>query len=298
MEQKRKGGVPCIYVYSCSDKAVLLKKREVGSVCRSPYTRPEWKGNCYAHAVKLGIVEKEDEEVRKIRISNGKKKAFESRKRTAQLSNGDVSALSSSDRKRIDRETIMSSEISGDDFEILLKKLGGCRYDLQDEYNTLLKINPLGMDSNYIAKIALANWLVARQDLRTPKIDEDVASILGVSIDTIRLWKKKPEIQQLVTSIQVKIISPLADKLAMVAIMSEMEHGIGASKLKAVEMWYKIFKRFDPNADIENNKKSSIPHEMFSIALSDIEDSDIDNRDFKGVQHEIINEKGMKIADA
>jgi hypothetical protein len=175
----------CRYIYIDGDKAVIDGRAKVGDRCTCPAQVSEkshWL--CGGHLKQWNKLNNPDVNAETL----AKQKA----------------TLQATRKRALDKNKEIvenSTEILGEATVGVLKQMNRNKeVDLAKEYLILKNLKQDPTQENYAEKYAFALWLNAPDTLRTPKTIEEAAQILGVSVFTVTVWRRSPEIIRIVNN--------------------------------------------------------------------------------------------------
>jgi hypothetical protein len=215
----------CAYIYAAGDKLVLKGKYQVGEQCVAQCRNVELtQGFCYGHFKNWNKKNNPD-----VNAKAGRKQSDSLR----------ASAQKARDRNREIVDSL-NDNLTDIDREVLqvLGKNETC--DLVHDYSVLKVLNPGPQSESYAEKFAFAIWLNTPESKRTPTTIEEVPEILGVSIYTLSLWRKSPEL--------VRIFNNKAKQSfvgALPWIHSKLLNRVAGGSEKAMDVSIKIIKEYE-----------------------------------------------------
>jgi hypothetical protein len=167
----------CPYQFKAEDKPVQDGRRQIGEVCNAPSGKKSYGGNCFPHAVHLGLVPQDviDKKNEKLRETHRKKMA----------------RISARSKENLEKSSDNLSETTKEILGVMGKN---DPYDLSYEYALLKQLNPEPQNEKYAEKFAFAMWLNTPESVREPKSLLEAATILGVAEPTLALWRRSPEL--------------------------------------------------------------------------------------------------------
>lgn len=175
--------VRCKYIFEAGDKQVMDGKKQIGEQCSSLiYPTENNMGFCGGHLKKYN------------RIHNPEKNAEIGRKQSDTARANRLNAIHKN-KEIVDNCNDTLSEKTKEIMRVLGKQE---KYDLISEYSTIKVLNPSPLSEKYAEKFAFAMWMNTPEMSRTPKTVEEVAPILGVSVSTLALWRRSPELVKIV----------------------------------------------------------------------------------------------------
>lgn len=168
----------CPYKYEAGDELVKSGKKQIGEICNLQYGSERYGGYCPAHARQMGTMPKEDMEYERKRRADTK----------------------AEQKERHDKATksVLNDESLNKNVLTALNLNQPC--DLKAEYAELKALNQRRTFINYDEKFAFARWLQTPQHLRKPQAIEDAAVILGVSPNTLNVWRSSPDVIKIINA--------------------------------------------------------------------------------------------------
>ena len=237
----------CPYTYRAGDDLVKSGKKNIGDICGVTFGSAEYGGYCAPHARAMGTISPEALQKEKDRRAQTKEEQRK-RKENATKIVADKMGQANDPGNPILNQTVLEAMGLKDP----------C--DLADEYAVLKSLNQKPTYESYDEKMAFARWLESPMHLRNPKTMEDAAVILGVSTNTLFVWKGLPEVIDFInmdTEKRALGMFPLA--------IYKLGVNIDRGDVKSIETLIKYCKEKQD----ENNKKRkalNIPKNMLKEA--------------------------------
>jgi hypothetical protein len=230
----------CPYRYKENDEPVKAGTVKIGDVCGLRFGVPEWGGLCPAHARTEKVIPQQELEASKA------KREETIRKKKAEPKNDPglkVNTPGEAERHLIN-ETVLDA--------MGLKE--PC--DLETEVALFRALNNKPTYVNYDEKMAFARWLESPIHLRKPQSMKEAAVILGVTYQTLQVWKISPEVIDFINSDVESRIGGLY-KLALYKLGVNIDRG----DVRSIDTFLKYYgeKRAEKN---KSRKSLNLPQEL------------------------------------
>jgi hypothetical protein len=183
--------IRCQYIYVAGDKKVISGKYKIGDQCTRTSVGDKTHGFCFGHFKKWNKI---NNPKANSKLSAKQKATMLRHNKKRELKNKDTNAES---QGKLDAEAQKLVDVMGLSEE----------YDLLTEYTICRALNANPTQETFAEKFSFAMWLDTAKDKRTPDTLEEVAKILGVSIMTIHLWKRSPEINRMINDKTREVVS-------------------------------------------------------------------------------------------
>jgi hypothetical protein len=173
----------CTYIYKAGDDAVVSGKCAIGDQCGSMYGSEERNGLCYGHwnqwraeHDREGL--EADKKKREATLAAHKQEAAEKHDNL-------ITEVDKNPQKFGINDTIISAMGLNEP----------C--DLENELALYKALNLGEGQENYDEKMAFARWLSTPETKRKPRDIAEAAKILGVSRQTVEIWRRSPDMARL-----------------------------------------------------------------------------------------------------
>lgn len=203
-------------------------KKVVGEQCNSMRASEDTQGFCYGHYMnwcKVNAPEVVKEKELKRRASHAE---FHEKRKTPwsrTVKKGDKAAMVPLPEDATVREQV-------------LKVMGfGQAFDLEVEYSLYKELGMGKGQENYDEMFAYALWLDSPANLRSPRDKEGVSKVLGVSIHTLLMWERSPNLHD----IRIKKLDTIFDNGYKLFLEKLME-GVALGDTKFMQIYQAMMK--------------------------------------------------------
>jgi len=235
----------CAYIYVEGDELVLSGKYKVGEQCVATSRNVEaMRGFCGGHFRKWNK-ENDPEVIKAISAKQGE--SLRKSRDKAREKNKEIVENSENNLNDIDKEVLQ-----------VLGKNEKC--DLVHEYSFLKRLNSNPQSESYAEKFAFAMWLNTPEVSRTPETMDEVAQILGVSVYSLSLWRRSPEL--------VRIFNNKAKQSfigSLPWVHSKLLKRVATGSEKAMDVSIKIIKEYEVEIG-ETAKKEKVEPKLLDEA--------------------------------
>lgn len=210
------GMARCIWIYGEADEKVKSGLRKVGDQCGSDRGKPETRDLCHGHY--LSWCKKNKPEVNIARIA--KEKATKAKSRAKINERHEEVEENIKTVARAAGVAVAGNKNPYGIDENVLKAMGLLdRCNLEQEYVLYKQLNLDAKQENYDEKMAYFRWQSTPEPWREPQDIAEVGKILGVSVNTLALWRKsieyevfeKRDIDRIVNALKRPILYKIAE---------------------------------------------------------------------------------------
>ena len=234
----------CQYKYVAGDGPVLSGKYQIGDQCTRKSVGKENHGLCFGHFKKWN----------KINDPAANKKLTAKQKETM---------LRHNKKREQKNKEIMSEEaeaMSKEALEVLHVMKADKEFDLAEEYVYCKALNLRPDQEKFVEKFVFALWLDTAAKLRIPKTFDEVCEILNVSIYTLNLWKRSPEIARMINEHVEGIV-----RGSLKWVISKVLLGVALGDQKSRDSMLKYIERIEEKTE-SKNKFPDLPKHLVKEA--------------------------------
>ena len=171
----------CTKIFEAGDDSVTSGKNKIGERCGSWHGSKKFGGLCKGHYNQLQKANGQMDDINAMRD-----------KRAATI--GAQKEEAAEKHEEIIKDIDKNPETYGINPTIIEAMGLNNPVDLTNEL-ALYRQLPMGDgQDNYAEKMAYARWISTPEAKRTPKTTPEAAQILGISLQTIEIWRRSPEV--------------------------------------------------------------------------------------------------------